>query len=338
MNTATPKAYLDLRPATYDEVVFRISREETLSIDDVTVESPGGSPQKIKVKSSGIESVYIYTRAGGDYVAGDWAFQKNLFDFANIILGNSKQVGGGDGVFCMNNCSTNPSSNPTNAIILYASGGELLVRDSSGNVTTLSPHAKEWPTDLKVSEKYPAVCVEENDLLGLKRWTARGKIDELVQELARGAGLLGPSECVVKYGVPINNTVTIAEVEAQSKESWKKAWIESHKTQQEISKEEATEGYDVEIADLSKEKESYTEYDMNQETCDVIPVEKLRYPKKTVKKIRLKKGADFDTIKGTFNKECEPSSTEAETAAQINTDEWKVPKWITDRVQNPIVK
>lgn len=47
----------------------------------------------------------------------------------------------GQGVLAIDDAATVPSNNPSSGVILYATSGELKVRDGGGNVSTLSPHS-----------------------------------------------------------------------------------------------------------------------------------------------------------------------------------------------------
>jgi hypothetical protein len=56
----------------------------------------------------------------------------------NIGLGTSDQFGGGQKVVGIANATTNPATNPTGGGVLYADGGALKWRGSSGTVTTIA--------------------------------------------------------------------------------------------------------------------------------------------------------------------------------------------------------
>lgn len=60
-------------------------------------------------------------------------------DGNNIMLGLPTGFGGGVGVIGVRNAGTNPSSNPSNGGILYATGGGGTWRGSGGTVTTFGP-------------------------------------------------------------------------------------------------------------------------------------------------------------------------------------------------------
>lgn len=116
----------------------------------------------------------------------------------NIRMGTGSVGTGGKGVIAMG-LSAVPSTSPTDAIQLYNEAGELKVRDSAGNISPLSPHARTWPLDLVVSDSYPQVHLDENPYLGVRRWIAIGKLAEVVQELAFKAGVLKGKEKLVVY-------------------------------------------------------------------------------------------------------------------------------------------
>jgi hypothetical protein len=58
---------------------------------------------------------------------------------ATFFNGSTHINGGGTKVIGLANATTNPTTNPTGGGVLYASGGALLWRGSSGTVTTLAP-------------------------------------------------------------------------------------------------------------------------------------------------------------------------------------------------------
>jgi hypothetical protein len=56
----------------------------------------------------------------------------------NIGIGTTDQFGGGQKVIGLANATTNPATNPTGGGVLYADGGALKWRGSSGTVTTIA--------------------------------------------------------------------------------------------------------------------------------------------------------------------------------------------------------
>jgi hypothetical protein len=78
--------------------------------------------------------------------------QKNFAVRGSLSAG---AFGGGIGVMCVGNASTIPSSNPTNAVILYTEAGALKGRSPSGNIQTLlaaEPHCPRCGRDLLALE------------------------------------------------------------------------------------------------------------------------------------------------------------------------------------------
>ncbi len=60
-------------------------------------------------------------------------------DRMSLCLGNyGAELGSGRGVFALSNAQTNPSTNPSGGGVLYADGGALKWRGSSGTVTTIA--------------------------------------------------------------------------------------------------------------------------------------------------------------------------------------------------------
>jgi hypothetical protein len=73
-------------------------------------------------------------------VASDVAVIGSKTSPMSLCLGNyGDQTGSGIGVVALSNATTNPSTNPTGGGVLYAQGGALKWRGSSGTVTTIAP-------------------------------------------------------------------------------------------------------------------------------------------------------------------------------------------------------
>jgi hypothetical protein len=70
--------------------------------------------------------------------------RQRQLDRKNRLAGNlqlfsdTESFGGGVGVLGIRNAGTNPSANPTNGGVLYASAGALVYRGSGGTVTTIA--------------------------------------------------------------------------------------------------------------------------------------------------------------------------------------------------------
>jgi hypothetical protein len=86
----------------------------------------------VNLQDSGGAQRFQVTNAGATITRG------SLLTTGNIQFGaTSLQIGGGSGVIGITNATTNPTTNPTGGAILYATGGNLATRDSSGNVVSL---------------------------------------------------------------------------------------------------------------------------------------------------------------------------------------------------------
>lgn len=65
--------------------------------------------------------------------------QRLLATADGLQIGGTLSLGSGSGVVGLNNATTAPTSNPTGGGILYAEGGALKWRGSSGTITTIAP-------------------------------------------------------------------------------------------------------------------------------------------------------------------------------------------------------
>ncbi len=86
----------------------------------------------------------IFNRQNASLVFGTNNSERMRIDnVGNLGIGTSTQFGSGSGVFSLGNALVNPTTILTNAVLLYASGGELYAYDSLGNSTIISPHDPE---------------------------------------------------------------------------------------------------------------------------------------------------------------------------------------------------
>lgn len=73
------------------------------------------------------------------------AIALSIVNGGNIGIGTQNQFGGGAGVIGIANAGMLPTTNPTGAHVLYAEGGALKGRGSSGTITTIAPAEPECP-------------------------------------------------------------------------------------------------------------------------------------------------------------------------------------------------
>jgi hypothetical protein len=79
----------------------------------------------------------IGTALGGDVALSPGSGPGGI---GSISLGSSTpSLGGGKLVVFVQNCQTAPTSSPVGGVILYAQGGALYVKGSSGTVTQIAP-------------------------------------------------------------------------------------------------------------------------------------------------------------------------------------------------------
>ena len=118
----------------------------------------------------------------------------------NIIVGTGTVPSGGGQCFALSQASGNPTGIGSNTAGLVAKDNagtcELYSWDEAGNVTLISPHAKDGPAWLyDADDPLPRVLKEENVYLGIKRWTNQSRADKLLQRMLAGENIAAlPSE------------------------------------------------------------------------------------------------------------------------------------------------
>lgn len=159
-------------------------------VDIRTYEGSGGGYRALAIKASeiilnaGTTLVANVSDAGISLSTGDL-----MVGTTSIGETAEKAIGIGNG--------TAPTTYPV--VQLWADSGELKAADTSGNVATLTSNVNEFPADMAISTKYPYVSMVDNVYLGQRRYIAEGKMAELVQTLARTAGLLKADEYIIRY-------------------------------------------------------------------------------------------------------------------------------------------
>jgi len=135
-----------------------------------------------------------------------------IFSNGNVGIGTTSFGTNASGVICIGN-GTAPTSSPADMVQLYAedvtASSELRVRDEAGNVTTLSPHAKDAPDSLYDNGK----GVDEmhrvaNHYLGVITFTNVDRRNDLMQKQLNGEEL--PEDRTFKV------TETFAEYNART--------------------------------------------------------------------------------------------------------------------------
>ena len=92
------------------------------------------------VIKGGADGVWVATILQAGFIRGnDGLTTLAMASSRNMQLGSATMsIGGGSGVFGLTNATTVPTSNPTGGGILYAEGGALKWRGSSGTITTIA--------------------------------------------------------------------------------------------------------------------------------------------------------------------------------------------------------
>lgn len=81
------------------------------------------------IGDTAVESIATYTKSTGFM----------CFNTGNLALFTNSDFGSGVGVVYIKNAGTVPTTNPTNGVFVYAEGGALKCRGSSGTITVLAP-------------------------------------------------------------------------------------------------------------------------------------------------------------------------------------------------------
>jgi|GEM_PF-4541129 len=245
----------------------------------------------------------------------------------NVGIRTTDQFGSGEGVLALANASTNPSSNPTDAIILFAkdyddgdgtASSELFVRDEDGNETNLSPHAFElYQPDS--TDPFPWTYHSTNYLIGKK---INVDMSGAIRELERLTG---------KKFIHVEDVekIPLSEHIKAKKEVLIKKWQEENAEEVEIALEEAVEEVEVEVED--KEQVVGSEKMYRFENGEVVEEEIPVYAKKKEMQKRLKSGVRFDEKTGKFYKKVLPSRKDALKAIKQDP-KFRVRRWIKDRI------
>ncbi|MFD3904131.1 collagen-like protein [Streptomyces sp. CB04723] len=104
---------------------------------NVTLDAFAG---RVSFKGDGVRNVAEWQDSGG--VArtrvgpgGNFVAEATAYFNANVQVGTTSAInGGGAGVIALKNAATVPSSNPTDAAIVYVDGGQLKIRQADGSI------------------------------------------------------------------------------------------------------------------------------------------------------------------------------------------------------------
>ena len=232
----------------------------------------------------------------------------------NVIIGGTDAGTSATNTLVINS-GTPPAGNISLAAQLYASGGELLVRDSSGKITTLSPHNFSLFTP-DVNEPFPWSYFSENFHLG-----KRINVDM--------AGAIREIEHLSDKQFIYYENIDRTDLIAGQKEQWKTDWTNDNTNEVEIDLSDALEEVDVEV-DTDEVDYEQTCYALNKN--EIKEKKKKIYKKTSKKEWRVKPGVRFCTETGKCFEKIVPSEQEAESAAQEGF-EADIPKWLADRLE-----
>ncbi|MEU7972163.1 hypothetical protein AB0B48_08975 [Micromonospora sp. NPDC049089] len=99
----------------------------------------GSNWQLVRYDDAGvlIDTPIVVSRSTGNITLGPGFVARRSSSVSSLTL-NTTSLGGGVGVVGVGNATTVPASNPTGGGVLYAEGGALKWRGSSGTVTTIA--------------------------------------------------------------------------------------------------------------------------------------------------------------------------------------------------------
>jgi len=196
---------------------------------------------------------------------------------------------------------------------------EVFAMDGAGNAPQLTPHnfALFEPDP---DELYPWSYYAENKALGIKINVDMAGVVRAVEELTG------------KKFVYYEDIPATIDLEKQYKEKWINKYIKDNTYKKEVSKDQAFETVENEVDDkteiLRYEQDGY-ELNGTKVNPKLRPV----YTKKTIEKVQLKSGVEFDGKTGKFYKIVKPNREQAELAAETGF-KFSPPKWLDDRLKN----
>ena len=82
---------------------------------------------------------------------------------------------------------------------LYNNSGEMIAIDEDENVTQLTGNTNDYPDEMSVSTIYSYVSPIIQNIAGVKVFKSENKGWELLQQLAKAAGILPQDEYIIKY-------------------------------------------------------------------------------------------------------------------------------------------
>ena len=259
INTSSPSATFDIGGLLYwigtnydstvgiraDDAIITVQgggydEQQTASIDLIGGHGNNYDDYSIKIKgertagagSDGAKLYFIPLRRLASGPPQEQTTALTITHDRNVIIGGTTAGTSATDTLVING-GTPPAGNVSGAAQVYVDGGELIVRDSSGNITTLSPHNFSLFTP-DSAESFPWSYFSENFHLGKRiNVDMAGAIREI--EHLSGRQFI--------YYEDIERT----DLTAGQKEQWKKDWINDNTTEIEIDLSDALEEVDVEV-------------------------------------------------------------------------------------------
>lgn len=132
----SPTTALDIGPGS-STVSTRVNRGANTSfLASYVLATSGTDRWAVQIRNDSTEDLHVRNSAQGHTAL----LVENRATAPNVsLLTSTKSYGGGVGVVYVANASTVPTTNPSGGGVLFAEGGALKWRGSSGTVTTIAP-------------------------------------------------------------------------------------------------------------------------------------------------------------------------------------------------------
>lgn len=201
--TSTLQGPLDISDsrATGWQFTFRTLPTTPAANDAVDIAVNGKSSTGVEKQIALLRMIYLDPTNGSEDTA--WDFYNRVAGTNTLVMrtgnGGNVEIGaaGSSGKYVLSIANgTAPSSSPANAVQLYAedvaASSELKVRDEAGNITTLSPHAKDAPSWLyDDTPGLEEVHFSANVYTGKITYTNETRKNKILQNMVDGVSYTG---------------------------------------------------------------------------------------------------------------------------------------------------
>ena len=265
-------------------------------------------------------------------VGGTASERLRIDSSGNVGIATTSQFGGGAKVLGLGKAQTAPTTNPSDAVVLYvedlddgdgSATAELMVRDEDGNVTNLSSHKARLFTP-RNSDPVPFTHYSSNAFIGR---AVNADLSGALKDLERLTG-----KVYLHYeDLPAEEVLDVNAEESNRKEKWKEAWKKENVTEKEIPLSSAVEEVTVEVENKETVVSETVIYKFDEGTGTLKENKVPVYAKETIVKKRIRDGVRLDEKTGKFYEQCAPTDAESDAAAESNKAVWQIPQWIKDK-------